>query len=118
MTSSVLFKIEIKIEIALIRFEIFLTLGYKIRKVASGRFAFHTPVFQTIRAEVIDAMGFIGTKSRPNSWISTSYSPSQQPELIGPGFFADNLANPVFFQQNISNIPQDSVIIGMFVVQM
>lgn len=86
--------------------------GYKLRKIASGGFAFHTPALRSIRSEILDALAFIQTKPRPDSWISTSFSPENQPDLIGPEFFADNLANPVFFHQNISGIPEDSIVVG------
>ena len=83
----------------------------RAKHVKTGGFVFHTSKLEQIKREIVTAMSFIGVKTRPENWISTSYLDTEQPYSIGPEFYIDNLCNPVFFSQNVKNIPKGSIVI-------
>ena len=63
-------------------------------------------------------MGYMKCVDKPDSWISTTYPADKQPGAVGPSFFADNLVNPVYFQENARSIPEHSTVVGTYCVHL
>ena len=63
-------------------------------------------------SEVTGLMGYMESVTRPENWICTSYPAGSQPDIVGPSFFADNLVNPVYFEENVKKIPEESIVVG------
>ena len=96
------------------QFSKYSTLGYGAKQISSGGFAFHSPSFRSVLSDVTGLMGYMECVARPDNWISTSYPAGDQPDTLGPSFFADNLVNPVYFEENVRKIPEKSIVVGTY----
>lgn len=89
--------------------------GIDARLINTSGVAFHSPMIEAAYSVFKQEVQQVITEpqARSKRWISTSILESEmvEPRLCDADYFANNILNPVLFNEAVSHIPEDAVVI-------
>jgi len=88
-----------------------------VRELDSSQIPYHSPYMESSAQEMTQTLRKIikTPKERSDKWISTSFldlkSNEEVAKYASAEYFVNNLLNPVYFDENLKNLPKDAIVI-------